>query len=88
MPPSIATEAGTLYRAEVLNSHVGTAMHLEASKAKRLASLRRDELVVQSPMIAAISESNKALASHVGRLMHHVYLDGMRLTLFVLGKRY
>lgn len=79
---TVAQAGGTRYRSNVIDSHVRTPMHTEAAKARRMRALTHDlQVVQQSPMLSAISEANRSLANHIGKLMHHVYLSAKRLTL-------
>lgn len=77
MPP-IATKEGTRFRKPELLAHFSKKYHIEAKKAKLLASGVSEKKGV---MDVHISNANKALANHIGKLMIQVYTDGKKLTL-------
>lgn len=82
--PAIAQEPGTVFRNSVVSDHLNSEIHREATKAKRLLSLKGPEKLhaTKSTSIGrALSTADAQLAVIVGGLLLHVYHGVKRLTL-------
>lgn len=78
--PKIATETGSAYRADVVESHLLTDYHIACVNAERLNSLKTP-VEIYAPMDVALSKVNQAQANYVGKLMIQIYVDAKTLTL-------
>ena len=82
--PAIAQEPGTVFRNSVVSNHLNSEIHREATKAKRLLSLKGPEKLQatkSTPIGRALSTADAQLAVKVGGLLLHVYHGAKRLTL-------
>src|SRR6218665_3889517 len=79
--PAIATEAGTVFRKEIVADHLLSEWHIESLKCEHFSALTKVEMTQQAPMDKFVSKANEALANKVGGLMVTVYNDAKRLTL-------
>ena len=79
--PSIAQEAGTIFREPVVASHCRTDFHREAIKVQRISFLLAKELRQSNPMGRAILTAKSQLANRIGSLMLHVHYSANRLSL-------
>ena len=82
--PAIAQEPGTVFRNSVVSDHLNSEIHCEATKAKRLLSLKGPEKLhatKSTPTGRALSTADAQLAVEVGGLLLHVYHGAKRLTL-------
>ena len=81
---AIAHEPGTVFRNSVVSDHLNCEIHREATKAKRLLSLKGPEKLhatKSTPIGRALSTADAQLAVKVGGLLLHVYHGAKRLTL-------
>ena len=79
--PSIASESGTRFRAEMQNEHAEQPYNTEALKVMRRNSISTSKRVLTSPIRMAVSKANELLAKKIGGLLVHVYNDANHLTL-------
>lgn len=77
--PAIASEGGTMFRRETVDSHFATSYHKQCMKADRIKTLQVPSK--ETPIDLAISKSNEELANRIGKLVISVYNDAKRLTL-------
>lgn len=78
--PKIATENGTAYRADVVESHLTSNYHTECVNAERISLLTKPNKV-HLPIDAAVSKASETQASYIGKLMIQIYMDAKALTL-------
>lgn len=77
MPP-IATTEGTRYRTQNLQDHFQSKYHKECKKTESLKTMQLDQN--KNSIDFHISQANKHLADHIGKLLLQVYVDGKKLT--------
>lgn len=75
----ITTKAGTRFRRTVVEQHFSSLYHEKCKEAERINAT---DLANQNKglMDAQISEANKKVANHIGKLCLQVYADAKKLT--------
>lgn len=76
--PSITTNEGTRYRTESIQSHFKSKYHEHCKSAESLKNMQLDQN--KASIDCHISQANKQLANHIGKLILQLYTDGKKLT--------
>lgn len=79
-PLAIASEIGTIARADVLENHSQTECHKACMEADRVSSLKIDDRP-RTDIEISIRKINKDQIAYVGKLMVQIYLDAKLLNL-------
>lgn len=81
--PSIASEAGTEKRSDVISAHLSSFFHKECVRMEkiRLVDSQHEAQKVLKPLHTFISKANEKQATEIRKLMIQVYLDAKRLNL-------
>lgn len=75
----ITTSNGTRYRKESVEKHFMSLYHAKCKEAEKVADCD-SAIAVKGTMDVHISESNKKLANHIGKLFIQVYANAQKLT--------
>lgn len=77
--PSIATAEGTRYRTRSLEEHFKSKHHEETKKAESFKNMQLNQN--KESIDFHISQANKHLANHIGKLILQVFTDAKKLTI-------
>lgn len=78
--PPIATQEGTKYRKDIVETHWNTQFHIECVKIEK-ANISKVAPKETTAIKTMISKRNQQQASYVGKLLIQVYTDAKYLTL-------
>lgn len=78
--PTITTEHGTAYRADIVDKHLQSIYHAECEKVERINALVEPDKIL-TPMDISISKANLSQANYVAKLMIQIFNDAKVLTL-------